>query len=269
MPLFYDQMNRVIELPALPQRIISIVPSQTELLFDLGLDERIVGITKFCIHPADKVQQVTKVGGTKQLNMDVIYSLKPDLIIANKEENEQGQIEELMQHYPVWISDIDDLDSALDMINRIGELTGTTEKAISIVKTIKAGFRELKAAENRLSCAYLIWRKPYMAAGAGTFINDMLQRCGISNLVAAERYPVVADEDLQALNPEVLMLSSEPYPFSEKHLEEFKALLPNAKITLVNGELFSWYGSRLLRSPAYFKGLIENFLPNNEEDTQN
>ncbi|PAW94174.1 cobalamin-binding protein [Mucilaginibacter sp. MD40] len=257
MPLFVDQMNRAVDIPDRPKRIISLVPSQTELLFDLGLADRVVGITKFCIYPADKMKHVTKVGGTKQLNMEVIYSLKPDLIIANKEENEQNQIEALMQHYPVWISDINDLDTALDMIEHVGQITATTEKAKQIASEIKSGFKTLKGLSATLSCVYLIWKNPYMAAGADTFIHDMLQSCGFNNLVKEGRYPVLTDDELKKLNPDVLLLSSEPYPFAEKHIQEFKKLLPNTRVNLVDGELFSWYGSRLLYSPAYFISLMK------------
>jgi ABC-type Fe3+-hydroxamate transport system substrate-binding protein len=256
MPVFYDQMNKAVNLPATPQRIISIVPSQTELLFDLGLNGQIVGITKFCIHPADKVKLVPKIGGTKQLNMQAIHNLQPDLIIANKEENEQSQVEELMAHYPVWISDIRDLHSALSMINKVGEITGKPTEAVKISNKIFLQFQILKPAEINIRVAYLIWRKPYMAAGSGTFINSMLQLCGFENVINIGRYPEQTAGDLIAANPDVLLLSSEPYPFSQKHIDEFKNILPNAKILLVDGELFSWYGSRLLHAPAYFNKLI-------------
>src|SRR5476651_171659 len=129
MPIFNDQLHRPINLPAPPKRIISVVPSQTELLFYLGLDEEVIGITKFCIHPADKFKQTTKVGGTKDLNINLIKSLQPDLIIANKEENERSQIEELMTICPVWISDISNRDEALDMITQVGQLVGREDNA--------------------------------------------------------------------------------------------------------------------------------------------
>lgn len=258
MPLFVDQMNRTAEIPHRPKRIISLVPSQTELLFDLGLADRVVGITKFCIHPAEQVKQVTKVGGTKQLNMEMIRSLKPDLIIANKEENEQSQVESLMQHYPVWISDINNLDTALDMIERVGQITDTAQNAKQITSEIKSGFKALEGLSARLSCVYLIWKNPYMAAGANTFIQDMLQSCGFNNLMKEDRYPVLTDDELKKLNPDILLLSSEPYPFAEKHIKEFEFMLPNTKVVLADGELFSWYGSRLLHSSAYFISLMEN-----------
>lgn len=257
MPVFYDQMNKAVNVQQTPKRIISVVPSQTELLFDLGLDEHVVGITKFCIHPADKVKYIAKIGGTKQLNIEAIHNLQPDLIIANKEENEQSQVEELMEHYPVWISDIHNLPTALDMIAKVGEITGMEGKANCIVEDISQRFKLLQPAQPKLRVMYLIWRKPYMAAGNDTFIDSMLQLCGFENVVEAERYPGLTADEIITAKPDVLMLSSEPYPFAQKHIDEFKRILPNAKIELLDGELFLWYGSRLLHSPGYFNKLID------------
>ena len=262
MPLFYDQINRAVEITALPQRIISIVPSQTELLFHLGLNERIAGVTKFCIHPAEKGNRVVNIGGTKQLNMEAIHSLQPDLIIANKEENEQSQVEELMKRYPVWVSDIHNLPTAMDMITGIGELTGTATKAGTLVETIGKRFSELQPSQIKLRVMYLIWRKPYMAAGRGTFIDSMLQLCGFENVATQERYPQINASEIAGLKPDVVLLSSEPYPFGQKHIDEFKQMVPNAKVQLVDGEMFSWYGSRLLLSPAYFSVLIDKLIAN-------
>jgi ABC-type Fe3+-hydroxamate transport system substrate-binding protein len=256
MPVYHDQMNRTVELPSTPKRIISLVPSQTELLFDLGLNEEIAGITKFCIHPADVVKQKIKIGGTKTLNIKLIKEIKPDLIIGNKEENERGQIEELMQLFPVWMSDIADLPGALDMIQRVGELVGRSAAAAKLTTGIATGFAQLNRQPGNLRVAYLIWRKPYIVAGRGTFIDAMLQKCGFSNSFDMERYPEVTDELLIAAKPDLVFLSSEPYPFKEKHINEFKALLPGADVQLVDGEMFSWYGSRLLKAPAYFKSII-------------
>jgi ABC-type Fe3+-hydroxamate transport system substrate-binding protein len=257
MPVYTDQMNRTVEVPSTPKRIISIVPSQTELLFDLGLDDEIIGITKFCIHPKDKIKQKVKIGGTKTLNIILIKQLKPDLIIGNKEENERSQVEELMENFPVWMSDITDLYGATDMINRIGELVGKNAEAEKLVSSIKSGFDQLDIRTHGLRVAYFIWRKPYIIAGKGTFIDDMLQKCGLANAFIIGRYPEISTKQLIAANPDVVLLSSEPYPFKEKHITEFKNLLPHAKIKLVDGELFSWYGSRLLHTPAYFKHLIK------------
>ncbi|MDX2000885.1 MAG: helical backbone metal receptor [Chitinophagales bacterium] len=243
--------------PSLPQRIVSLVPSQTELLFYLGLQDRIVGITKFCVHPADKVPQVPKVGGTKKLDLGIIQSLRPDLIIGNKEENEKEQIEQLMQQYKVWISDIANLEDALEMIGTIGGLTGTDEKCQQLVKQIKTAFENL-VPNGAKKVAYLIWRRPYMVAAKGTFINDMLQRCGWHNVFGhLGRYPEITPEQLHQAATELVLLSSEPYPFKEKHLHEIQAICPKAKVVLVDGEMFSWYGSRLLLAPSYFASLID------------
>jgi len=256
MPLYHDQLNRQINLPALPKRIISVVPSQSELLFYFGLDKEVVGITKFCIHPADKFKSSTKIGGTKQLDIDKIKSLKPDLIIANKEENERGQLEELMQHFPVWISDIYDLPGALDMITRVGELVGRKAEAATLTDNITQNFSELKRIPSALRVAYFIWRKPYMVAGSNTFIDSMLQKCGWVNAFDLHRYPEIDADMLRDVMPDIILLSSEPYPFKEKHLAELNALVPSASVKLVDGEMFSWYGNRLLEAPGYFKELL-------------
>lgn len=256
MPVYTDQLNRTINLSPAPKRIISVVPSQTELLFYLGLDAEVIGITKFCIHPADKFKLVTKIGGTKQLDIAKIKSLNPDLIIANKEENERGQLEELMLHFPVWISDIYDLPGALDMIERVGELVEREEEALLLNKSINQNFTNLKPAVAALRVAYFIWRKPYMAAGPNTFIDAMLQKIGWVNAFDLQRYPEVNTDMLRDVKPDLILLSSEPYPFKEKHFAELKAIVPSATVKLVDGEMFSWYGSRLLQAAGYFTELL-------------
>ena len=257
MPLYYDQLNREVDLPSVPKRIISVVPSQTELLFYLGLDEEVVGITKFCIHPANKFKSTAKVGGTKTLNINKIKSLNPDLIIANKEENELSQIEELTTLFPVWISDINNLTDAVDMIERVGAIVGKEDEANTLSEAITRRFDDLKIQPSNLKAGYFIWRKPYMIAGKGTFIDSMLQKCGLTNAFDIERYPEVYPGMITSANPDVILLSSEPYPFKERHIAEFKTLLPNVLIKLVDGEIFSWYGSRLLEAPSYFKQISE------------
>jgi ABC-type Fe3+-hydroxamate transport system substrate-binding protein len=261
--IFIDQMANELNLAVTPKRIISLVPSQTELLFDLGLRDDVVGITKFCIHPNEWFLSKAKVGGTKTIDFEKIKQLGPDLIIGNKEENDQDQIEELMKHYPVWMSDINTLKHAFDMITRIGMMIDKNFEAINLKLKIEAEFKnlELRNKPNKiLNVAYFIWRNPIMAAGNNTFINEMLQKSGFQNvfaLVDYDRYPIVSSEQLKHLNPQIIFLSSEPYPFQEKHFQEFKFICPNAKVILVDGEMFSWYGSRLLQAPQYFSQLIE------------
>lgn len=256
MPVFFDQLNREVFLASTPKKIISVVPSQTELLFYWGLDKEIIGITKFCIHPESKFKSTAKIGGTKQLDLAKIKALKPDLIIANKEENDRAQIEELITFCPVWISDISDLAGAIDMIERVGALVDREAQAKVLTQTITQQFNNLTIQQSALRAAYFIWRKPYMIAGKNTFIDDMLQKCGLINAFDLDRYPEIDATKLTNARPDVILLSSEPYPFKEKHIAEFKAIVPGAIIKVVDGEMFSWYGNRLLKAPAYFEKLI-------------
>ncbi|MCU0438388.1 MAG: helical backbone metal receptor [Raineya sp.] len=255
--IFTDQMGREITLSHTPQRIISLVPSQTELLFDLGLKNKVVGITKFCIHPSHEVKQITKIGGTKKFDFDVIDNLKPDLIIGNKEENYQDGIEYLTKKYPVWMSDIYTLDDSLKMIRELGNILDTLTKAHEIAQSIETSFQNLPLVHNIPKVAYFIWRQPWMIATTNTFIDYILQKIGFLNAFRdLERYPEITLEHLQESNPEYIFLSSEPYPFKEKHIQELQSILPHSKILLVDGEMFSWYGSRLLKSVEYFKKIV-------------
>ena len=256
--IFTDQLNNTIELNAFPKRIISLVPSQSELLWDLGLREELVGITKFCIHPKELHQSVTHIGGTKTLNIDKIRLLKPDVIIGNKEENEQTQIEALQKEFKVWMSDIYTLDDSLSMIEGIGELVTKNAEAKKITALINSSFEKLQ--QTHQTVLYFIWKKPYMVAGRATFIGHLLEKIGLKNGITDinSRYPTLSLEDIISLNPELIFLSSEPYPFKEMHVKELQKQLPNTRILIVDGELFSWYGSRLTHSVTYFNELIEN-----------
>ncbi len=257
MPYFTDQTGRTVSI-ASADRIVSLVPSQTELLYDLGLGERVTGITKFCIHPEEWFRSKTRVGGTKQLNTAVIRKLHPDLIIANKEENLKEEVEELALHYPVWTSDIHTLDDACEMIGQIGRITETDLKATEMIARIKENFRCFQTPDPRFRTAYLIWQQPYMTAGGDTFIHAMLEAAGFENIFAGMyRYPETGIEELRDNGCECLLLSSEPFPFKQKQLDELQRLLPGTRILLVDGEMFSWYGSRLLQAPRYFRSLRE------------
>jgi ABC-type Fe3+-hydroxamate transport system substrate-binding protein len=241
-----------------PKRIVSLVPSQTELLYHLGLDEAVIGITKFCIHPAVWFRSKTRIGGTKSINIKKIKSLQPDLILANKEENVKEQVEELAQHFPVWVTDVSNLPEALDMIETIGFLIGLTHQATFLKTHIAQKFQQLRLpqATAKKRVCYLIWKEPYLTVGGDTFINNMLEQAGFENIVAhKKRYPEITLQQLKTIDFDLLMLSSEPYPFAQKHLHFFETQLPGKKVMLVDGEYFSWYGSRLQWAPAYFKTL--------------
>ncbi len=253
---YTDQMQSIILLDHVPKRIISLVPSQTEYLYDLGLREEVVGITKFCIYPSTWRKTKTLVGGTKNIAIDKVRALQPDLIIGNKEENTKEDIEQLKSIAPVWMSDICTLEGGLEMMQLLGELTGKEKNANSITNTIKKQFKELTKLQRTESesVLYLIWDNPLIGVATNTFINDLLTKAGFTNVLShLERYPTLSN--LENIHPTHVFLSSEPFPFKEKHIHKFQELFPTSKIQLVDGELFSWYGSRLLKSVDYLKKL--------------
>ncbi|MEO7530508.1 MAG: helical backbone metal receptor [Sediminibacterium sp.] len=259
MPIFFDQLNREINLPGIPKRIVSIVPSQTEFLFDLGLEHEVIGITKFCIRPEAWFKNKTRVGGTKTVKPDIISALQPDIVIANKEENVKEQIMALEKIAPVWISDISNTEEAFQMMECIGELTGKSLQAAALVTQIKDDLTTvtMQQLQNRkYRTAYLIWKDPFMSVGGDTFISNMMQLSGFENVLATQaRYPIINLEELKAKNTELVLLSSEPFPFKQKHIDEIQEALPGVKILLVDGEIFSWYGSRMQYAGAYIKKL--------------
>lgn len=257
MAVFTDQTKRQIEIGSTPLRIISTVPSQTELLYDLGLEEQVVGITAYCVHPKHWLSEKQVIGGTKNLKIDLIRSLKPDLIIGNKEENIKEQIEELAIDIPVWLSDIVTVDDALEMISEVGKITNTSDKSEALVAEIQIERSKLSKPTTPKKAAYFIWNEPMMVAGTDTFINAMMEEAGLENAFThrEERYPQITKEELKAVNPDLIILSSEPYRFTTRHLHDFATLCPQAKVKIMDGEMFSWYGSRMKKAFGYLKVL--------------
>ncbi len=256
-----DQMGRAVQVPRRPERIVSLVPSQTELLFDLGLDAEIVGVTRFCVRPADQVRSKHIVGGTQRVGPQVIDRLRPDLIIANKEENDRNTVLRLAESYPVWVSDIAKLSDALQMIRAVGDLVRKGALANDLAADIEVGFAGLSPASPSPRVAYVIWQHPLMVAGQATFIDDMLTTCGFTNAFATRgdtRYPAVTLDGLCAADLDAVLLSSEPCPFEMRHRDAMADRLPGVAVHLVDGEMFSWYGSRLLPAIDYFGRLIES-----------
>lgn len=253
---FTDQIGHTIKLNKNPERIISIVPSQSEFLWELGLRNELVGITKFCIHPEKMFQTIQRVGGTKKLDLDKIRELKPDLIIGNKEENEREQIEILQKEFPVWMSDIYTFEDAFKMMSGLGTLLGRQVEANSLVNSLRASLLRTRNLFSGKTLAYFIWYKPYMCAARSTFIDHVLDHLGFKNALSGlERYPEVDEELLRKTKPDICFLSSEPFPFKQQHLEELQKILPGSKILIVDGEVFSWYGTRLLHLEEYILSL--------------
>lgn len=247
-------MGRSVELAKPAQRIVSLVPPQTEFLYHLGLTDEVVGLTKFCIHPDSWWKTKTRVGGTKNAKYQRVKDLCPDLILGNKEENDQKNIQELSEIAPIWMSDIKTLDDAYEMMLEIGKLTDREAKAKEIVENIKSSFKSLKSLTISRKTLYFIWKDPWMLSGEQTFISHLMEICGFENMAKNSRYPNYTSGDF--LDCELIFLSSEPYPFKEKHITELKEDFPSVQIKLVDGEMFSWYGSRLLEAPNYFQKLI-------------
>ncbi|WOC50883.1 Vitamin B12-binding protein precursor [Bergeyella porcorum] len=234
-------------------RILSLVPSITETLFDFGLeDNQIVGRTKFCIHPKEKAGKVPIIGGTKNLHIDKIKALKPDLIIANKEENVKEQVELLMDFSEVWVTDIYDLDSNYSFLLELGERLRRKATAQTFVERIKRIIEPCPT--HHLSCAYLIWNQPLMSVGGDTFIHSVLEHFGFHSIFKnSNRYPIISEQELSLAD--CIFLSSEPYPFKERHRIDFQEKFPKKKVILVDGEAFSWYGTHLAHCEGYFEKL--------------
>jgi ABC-type Fe3+-hydroxamate transport system substrate-binding protein len=261
--IIQDQIGRTLELSTTPKRIISLVPSQTELIVDLGLGLSLVGVTKFCIHPSHIKSNVQVVGGTKNVKLDVIRALNPDIILCNKEENTKEIVEVCEQICPVHVSDIFTIKDALQLISMYGDMFNVNKQAskmIEFIKTEQSDFERYCKNQKTLRVAYFIWKEPWMVAGGNNFINHLLELNKYENVFKTQpRYPEIDINKLQEENIDVLFLSSEPYPFKEKHVEEIATILNNKIVVkIIDGEMFSWYGSKLKKAFNYFKELRNN-----------
>lgn len=252
-----DALGREITYHYPPERIISLDPAITETLYYFGLNEEIVGRTRFCIHPKEKVKNAMNIGGTKDLKMDRIHDVKPDLIIAEKEENTKEMVETLEEHYPVYVCEIRTVQDGIQMTEDLGHVTGKSEQGTKLKSDVETAFATLPKTDP-VRVAYMIWKKPYMAVGRDTYINHTLEKLGFINPFATsgERYPAVTVQDLQDANLDYIFLSSEPYPFRDKHHTEFKSFLPDVPPINIDGEML-WYGPKMLEAVQYFRSFIE------------
>ncbi|MFV9550454.1 ABC transporter substrate-binding protein [Algibacter sp. PT7-4] len=267
MKIFKDQLERTLHFNKTPKRIISLVPSQTELLCDLGLEANLVGVTKFCVHPHHIKTKVMVVGGTKQINLDKIKALQPDIILCNKEENTKEIVEACQLICLVHVSDIFNIEDSLELILQYGAIFNTEPLAKIIVNKIKneaEKFNVFIKHYNSLNAMYFIWKNPWMVAGNNTFINYLLALNKFNNVFLNKaRYPEInLNNTEENRRVEVIFLSSEPFPFKDSHKKELQEIFPNATVMLVDGEMFSWYGSRLTKAFAYFKKLRLNLQKN-------
>ncbi|MCP4726215.1 MAG: cobalamin-binding protein [bacterium] len=260
---FIDARGKEVRLPPKPERIVSFICSVTETLFELGLDNRIIGRTNYCIHPAIKVEEVQKIGGPKNPDIDLILSMKPDLLIANIEENEKKDIEILEgSGIPVYVTYPRTVKESRDLIKILGEITGTVDKASLLCekagREIESVVQKVKTVSKKPRVVYLIWRKPFMTVNRDTYINDLIDFCGGINIFADsnDRYPVINLEEIIESKPDVIFFPSEPFPFKEKHTREFREFneipaVSNTDLRLVDGEMFSWFGYRIIPGLKY------------------
>ncbi|KYG89883.1 iron ABC transporter substrate-binding protein [[Bacillus] sp. KCTC 13219] len=257
MRTIIDHIGRQVTCSTQPQRIISICPAITETLFAIGAEELLIGRTKYCIFPKGQVEKLTAVGGTKQVDINLIKQLKPDLILAEKEENTAEIVTQLEQIAPVFVAEVQAIEDGYRLIETLGMLTNKNNKATKLVHASKAGFASLPQ-QGRGLAGYVIWRKPYMVVGDTTYIHDVLARLGFENPFAQldGRYPIVSQEQFKATQLDVLFLASEPFPYSEKHIAEFQEFLPHTKIVLVDGEMF-WYGAKMVEASSYLTALVK------------
>ena len=250
-----DQTGQSIEIKQKPQRVVSLVPSITYSLYRLGLDQEVAGITRFCKFPAGWKKTKSIIGGTKDIKTDRIAQLKPDLILANKEENTKEAVEELRKIAPVYVSDVFDMETNRQFIKDLAQIFDKNDTGKEINEKIEQNLQSL-AGYKPLKSIYFIWREPWMSVGGDTFINQMMQYAGFDNLLKNEkRYPVVEMENLQKLHPEMILLCSEPFPFKEKHQAEMQAFFPDAQVMIVEGEAFTWFGAYAEKAFEYFKQL--------------
>jgi len=259
-----DQLGTEHRFETTPKRIVSLVPSQTELLYDLGLEDHIVGITKFCVHPFHFKSTKTIVGGTKQVKIDKIKALQPDIIIANKEENTLEMVESLKEICPVWVTDIITIEDNLQTIEDFGQLFNkrtNAQKWIDKINFALADFKNFIQDKEPKKAAYFIWANPYMVAGGNTFINELLKLNKFENIYDNHpnyegRYPEIVIQKMRIQgDPDLVLLSSEPFPFKDEHAFELGRYTHHATTIFVDGEMFSWYGSRLVKAFEYFKQL--------------
>jgi iron complex transport system substrate-binding protein len=264
MQAFTDQVGNQLTFENVPQRIVSLVPSITELLCDLGLESKIVGITKFCVHPYHLKSVKTIIGGTKKVHYDKIAELRPDIIIANKEENTEEIVEALKKICPVWVTNIITIEDNFGMISDFGQLFACRTEAQKWNDKIRfslSKFQSFIAEKPVWKVAYFIWKNPFMTAGEDNFINEMLKLNNFKNIYDQNprtpgRYPEVIIQKMRIQgDPEIVFLSSEPYPFKDEDAFEIGRFTHHAKVIFVDGEMFSWYGSRLVKALAYFMKL--------------
>jgi ABC-type Fe3+-hydroxamate transport system substrate-binding protein len=249
-----------------PRRIVSLVPSLSEALFELGLGDRVVGVTEWCVHPAAAVARVPKVGGTKTPDLAAIRALAPDLVIANQEENRRRDIERLEAlGIRVWLTYPRTVAEGAALLAELAELGASDAARAAVVAPVLGALGEAERARPERGTAVFcpIWRDPWMAVGGDTYAHDLLTLAGGRNVFAERRerrYPRVTLDEVIAAAPEVVILPDEPYAFGASDVAELRRLpIPAARsgrIHVIDGTWVSWYGPRIARALRALRGLF-------------
>ncbi len=262
-----DDLSRVLKLPRTARRIVSLVPSITETLFTFGAGDLVVGITDYCIHPSGGVNSKPRVGGTKNVRVDEVIALNPDLVIANAEENRKRHVERLESlGIPVFVTFPKDVEGCVKMMRDVAILCGVESAAESVIAGIEAERAKARPPVRKLGCRVLcpIWKDPYMSINRDTFVDSVLRESGGENVFAdcEERYPKFTLGEAAVLRPDVIILPTEPYRFGESDIRDFESLgqevpaVKNRRIHIVEGELVSWYGPRVARALRELSALL-------------
>ena len=246
-----------------PERIVSLVPSLTEALFAFGAGERVVGRTRYCLWPPRAIGKVPTVGGTKKVDVDRVLELEPDLIVAVREENSRENVENLEgSGVPVFVGAPETVEEAIELLRKLAERVEAprSEAVLDPIGRVYDRLRNVTGGTRRVFVP--IWKRPYMSVGSDTYVHDVLETCGGENVCGnSTRYPIVTLEEVEAAQPEVVLLPDEPYPFCAEDLEEFYELdVPAAhadRIHLVDGKLLTWYGPRMASSLTQLSALLD------------
>jgi ABC-type Fe3+-hydroxamate transport system substrate-binding protein len=252
-----DHLGREVEFSFPPKRIISIVPGITDILYALDLENEIVGRTRYCIYPKDKVKQAKTVGGTKRIKMDQIRELEPDLIVSEKEENTKEIVAQLEKEFPVYVCEVQTLDDTFNIIEDLGKVTDRQKVSEKLQSEIRKAIQSLPSVHGK-KFAYVIWQNPYMVAGSDTYITSLMEKMGFINAFAGYegRYPEVSEDDFRNEDLDFIFLATEPFPFQEKHIQHFSELFPDVEVRSLDGEMF-WNGPRIIEASSYFNKVFQ------------
>ena len=254
----FDDLGKTIFINKIPKRIVSLCPSITETLCELGLSDKIIACTDYCIHPIDKVKNINKIGGPKNFSEEKILKLSPDIIFAVKEENDANKIINISKKITTYVFDINSIKEGIELIKALGNIFEIQNIANVFIEKILEGYKNLPKVNSNIQSLYLVWKNPYIAVGGGSFIDSVLNKLNLRNCLrnSEKKYPKINLNNFEN-NFDLIILPSEPYRFSNKDIDELENVFPEKVIIKVDGEMFSWYGTHQLKAISYFNKFVE------------